>query len=503
MLPAMLIPVLAAVLPSDGPVLTRDLTGSDPGTYEEWAAAEPPAGPLVVRELARVPGSRAGTDLVIVLEDGLADSLPAGLLEQWAADMAPWVGEVLLAEVSYSSPEELREWLASLLPEGLDGAVLVGDLPAAWVMMDNAFLRDSETFPADYFFMDLDGEWGDEWVGYPSQGNPGSDGKYDTWGPWQGLMPEIYCARMKTSNLTTGTEAGLIASYLERNHQWRTWGDPGAHQALCYVDDDWAVWGAEFQQAMQQLYPDVELVRDERETNGTDYEENRLTGAYCWISPFVHSGPTMHQWNPGPETTWDEVVGINPRTRFYNLFACSNCRFTTQRNMGSIYVFATDYGLASVGSTKSGSMLQFEYFYGPLGDDESLGQAYRQWWEHIVSGGFSPGEMSWHLGMVLIGDPTLRPLAESLGGPGAGQPPSWPGGLAVLGNPCGASAALLLPVSGTLSLYDMGGRLVLERGPLPGGEASLDLGSLPEGLYRAVLEGSDGSVTTAGIVRLD
>ncbi len=488
--------MLLILLLASLPPITRDLSGGDPGSWEDWMLGEPPAAPLVVDPLFVTPCDGRGTQFAILLETGLSDSLTAGTLEQWASDMAPWVGDVLVAEITYSTPEDLRSWLSGMYAEGLDGVVLVGDLPVAWVQLDNAFLRDSETFPCDLFLMDLDGTWGDEWVGYPSQGNPGSDGRYDTWSG--DLDPEIYCARIKTSNLTIGTEAGLIQAYLDRNHTWRTWGDPGSHQALCYVDDDWSSWGVQYANAMRKLYPDVELVNQVDSTCGTDYEEDRLTGDYVWISPYVHSSPLLHQWSPGPETMWNEVYAINPGTRFYNLFACSNCRFTTPRNMGSVYTFATDHGLAAVGSTKSGSMLEFDKFYTPLGQSETLGEAYFQWWTFITTaGGFTPYEMSWHMGMVLIGDPTLRPCAELYGIPGQEEGAGGPAGiLGLVSNPARGVLEVDLLSPCVLEVRDAAGRLVASREVSGAGRLEVDMSGLPPGCYSCTA--SSGPAVVSG-----
>lgn len=481
------------------PPITRDLSGADPGSYEDWASGCPPEGPLVITPLVLSPAGAEEIRFAVILEEGLADSLEPGTLEQWAEDMAPWTGGLMVAEASWSTPEALRSWLLEASGEGLEGVVLVGDLPVAWVMLDNAFTRDSETFPADYFLMDLDGVWLDEWVGYPSQGNPGSDGKYDT---WEGeLGPEIYCSRIVTSNTTVGGEAELLQAYLDRVHDWRTWGDPGPHEALCYVDDDWAGWAPEYERAMLMLYEEVECVSDVDSTCGTDYEENRLTHPYVWISPYVHSSPLLHQWSPGPSTYWNEVYSIQPTARFYNLFACSNARFTSPRNMGCIYTFATATGLASVGSTKSGSMLDFEYFYQPLGQGMMLGEAYMAWWEHVAQGGIVPWEMSWFLGMAMLGDPTLLPWAEQYGLPETAPPPAS-GWFRVASNPAPGILSVEAGTACTVRIYDQTGRLAVVA-VSPAGGTEIDMGGLPPGAYLCRAETPGGASASGRFVLLD
>jgi len=494
----LLIALLSATPGADGGVvLTRDLTGSDPGTFEQWVSSNPPCVPLTITPLFSVPGD-GPENVAILMEPGLADSLTGGVLEQWAWDISAQCGEVLVAEASWSEPAEIRSWLAQEHASGLQGVIFAGDLPAAWAALDNAFLKDSETFPCDYFFMDLDGDWEDNWTGPPSAGNPGPDGIYDTW-TGSDLDPEIWCGRIRTSGLSVGTEGALLQSYLERNHAWRTQGDPSPWPALCYVDNDWAVWGQEFAAAMQLLYPSVEMINDEKLTCGEDYEQVRLPFGYEWISPFVHSSPLLHQWNPGPETMWYEIPQIDPPTRFYNLFACSNARFTTPRNMGCMYTFTTSTGLAAIGSTKSGSMLSFEYFYAPLGQGASLGEGLEAWWQHIVSGGFTPSEMSWHLGMVLIGDPTLMPAYQILGIPGDG--PAGPGpGFRVLANPVHGPVDMAVPGPGLVSVFDSSGRLV-RSAAVEAGRPGLDLSGLPEGVYSLVFTDGTG-IPSVGRVTL-
>ncbi len=495
---------LMALLPE--PYASTPLTVSrdpdwSPGTYDEWLAGQPEEVPLRVRLVAGDPAE--SSQVLLVFEEGLTDSLGEGLLDQWMADIALQELSVSTVEVSYSSPAELRDYLAGLHAEGLEGAVLVGNVTAAWCAMDNAFLDEGEMFPADYFFMDLDGIWEDLWVGYPSQGNPGTDGRYDTISGE--LDPEIYVGRIKLDNMTSlGDPTDMLNAYLERNHEWRTNGDPEPHHALCYVDDDWASWGPSYQSSMQFLYSSTVLVNQPDSTNGTDYLEERLPGTWAWISPYVHSSPLGHFWSPGPPTEWNEILPAQPQARFYNLFACSNARFTTPRNMGGVYALCTGTGLASIGSTKTGSMLQFRQFYEPLGGRWSLGEAFVNWWEWIASGGITPYERSWHLGMVLMGDPTLVPAMHMTGVEEEGREGGPSAMLLPERNPCSGALALICSDEtrgGSVGLYDQSGRLAAS-GTMSGGRCSMDVTGLPGGVYMARLSGGE-PVAPVTVVVLD
>jgi hypothetical protein len=266
---------------------------------------------------------------------------------------------------------------------------------------------------------------------------------------------------MKADNL--GDQVELFQSYLDRNHFWRLTGDPEPVKALCYVDDDWAASGPGYASSMQFLYENVDLYNTDTLTTSEDYEEQRLPDVYSWISPFVHSSPHAHYWAPAAgNTSWDEIAVIDPSARFYNLFACSNARFTTDNHMGGVYAFCTGSGLAVVGSTTTGSMLWFSQFYGPLGGRASLGEAWKIWWSFIAYNGFSQMELDWLIGMVLIGDPTLIPAKHLTG---ITEPDSISESLELCLNPnpsfgIGTRASFSVVDSGhyRLEVFDLSGR---------------------------------------------
>lgn len=475
--------VLALLVPGvyDYTPLTRNLDPDyTPETMEDYLRYRPSFEPLRVTPLG---GGYRGSQFLVVLSEAMADSLDQAVMDQWVADIQETGLETGVVEITWSTPEEIRAWLSEMHAEGLQGVVLVGDVPTAWAALeDYADNRSNETFPTDYFYWDLDGEWLDQWTGYPSGGVPGPDGIYDG---WQGdLIPEIYVGRILTSVILYGNQFELVENYLTRLHQWRLEGDPDPH-ALCYVDDDWSGWGQGYKNAMNLLYPDVELVNQVDSTNGTDYRFNRLPAGYTWISPFVHSSPVVHQWSPGPSTTSGHIWTDQPPSRFYNLFACSNCRFTSDWCMGCVYVFGTQTGLAAVGSTKSGAMLQFNQFYGPLGQGGTFGTAMFQWWEYIQQGGFTPVEMYWHMGMTLLGDPTIVPAMHFLG---TGEQTPEPARLTLGPNPCPGTVFITGP--GVITVLDLAGRTVAR------GENSLTINGLAPGLY--LVRAGEGPETQTG-----
>ncbi|MBN1434336.1 hypothetical protein JW921_06205, partial [Candidatus Fermentibacterales bacterium] len=230
----------------DNTALTTSLGNWEAEPIEVWLATQPVPRPFRANVVAHA-GPMTAPTFIILMEEGLYDSLGASVMSEWMGDMVAQGYVVDAVEITYSTVQEVRGYLSDAYAQGLEGMVLIGDLPVPLSAFEWPGVS-SEIFPSDYYFMDLDGTWEDNWIGYPSAQNPGSDGRFDTWSG--SLDPEIFAARMQTSNLQ-GEEVDLLEAYLDRAHDWRQNGDPEPITALCYVDDDWAAWGPQYQSAMQ------------------------------------------------------------------------------------------------------------------------------------------------------------------------------------------------------------------------------------------------------------
>ncbi|MEW6250523.1 MAG: hypothetical protein AB1716_07735 [Planctomycetota bacterium] len=103
----------------------------------------------------------------------------------------------------------------------------------------------------------------------------------------------------------------------------------------------------------------------------------------------------------------ETVQDCDPPVLFYSLFACGPGRFTDQNYLGGAYIFNTTWGLITLASSKSGSMLNFHDFTSRLGWGWSVGQAFRHWFD--AQAPYEQWEREWYYGMILNGDPTLRP----------------------------------------------------------------------------------------------
>ena len=342
-----------------------------------------------VSELEGVRGNR----VLLVVADYAADPL-SSQLATLQSDIASQGWDVELQVMSGGTAEDLKSLLQNTLD--LDGAILIGFLPCAW------YEDTEEEFPCELFMMDLDGTWTDG----------DGDGLYD--GHSGDVAPEIWLGRID-AHAAPGPEIPLLAAYLEKNHLYRT-GSMGLDQsALAFNDDDWNYYS---DCGLDDIYgpSNVTVVNSSAQTTAADYLLF-LDQGYEFVHLMAHSCPWGHTFKvPGGmagTVMAPEISEVNPRTAFYQLFSCSNARWVEQGCLGNWYLFGTDYGLLITGAAKTGSMLDFEEYYGPLASGSSFGEAFRDWWEYQAQGGFSADERAWFYGNALLGDPTLRPMVGS------------------------------------------------------------------------------------------
>jgi hypothetical protein len=193
---------------------------------------------------------------------------------------------------------------------------------------------------------------------------------------------------------------------------------PLRKRALVFIDDDWVPWAAQWTNDVALLFPDTMSFWYPDTTRASFYRE-RLDTVQIWVSVFAHSWPGGHQfmYNNGSQYDYyyaNEYTFQNPPANFYNFFACSFSRYTQNGYGGGRAIFNEDYGIGSIGSTKSGSMLDFNYFYRPLSEGKTLGQAFKYWFECIYdSVGMNFDRLCWHYGMTLLGDPFLKPTGHN------------------------------------------------------------------------------------------
>jgi hypothetical protein len=176
---------------------------------------------------------------------------------------------------------------------------------------------------------------------------------------------------------------------------------------LVYIDDDWIDMSAEVNQSLWKIYGDTVVVNDMFTTNSSDYLQ-RLPYGYEWVHLQCHGWSGGHVFKVNG--TWDGDVyssdyrSMDAPVLFYQFFVCSGARFVERDYLAGSSIATNTYGLLAVGSTKTGSMLYFEDFYGPLSLGNSIGDSFEEWFVRHINHSFS---RDWFYGMTIIGDPTL------------------------------------------------------------------------------------------------
>jgi len=380
-----------------------DHIGGEPLSYEQWRAKAGADKPFVAGLLESVSNpQKADPDIFCIFVN--YDLYPniVSSIDTYMDDLAADGYDAKLFRTSGGTVENFRQFLVDEYNDGMVGFVLVGDFPVPWY---ETYCWESYTsFPIDLFYMDLDGVWEDL----------DSNGLYDS--HTGDLGPEVWMGRLTASPMTLNgaNEVDLLVNYFAKNHGYRTGEHFLYNRGLAYIDDDWAYWDSAWGAAVGMVYEDVTIVSEGAETIADDYE-NRLPQNFESILLCAHSWPNGHSFKVGEDWTGgdtyvSEVVYIDPKAHFYNMFACSNGRYVENDYMTGWYTFCDAHGLATIGSSKTGSMLYFEYFYGPFGAGATIGEAFMAWFETIASWGFPENDVCWFYGMNLCGDPTLRHL---------------------------------------------------------------------------------------------
>ncbi len=340
----------------------------------------------------------SGNTVVVVVADYVATPLAAEL-SQFQTDLVAEGWTVVMHTMSGGTAADLKGILQGT--SNIDGAIFVGFLPCAWFEED---YWAPEEFPCELFFMDLDGTWSDS----------DSDGLYDS--HTGDVAPEIWLGRIDAHAADFGSEYLMLSNYFNKNHLYRTGSLTPPSRALAYIDDDWSSYS---DCGLNSIYgaSDVTVVNSPTQTTAENYL-SRLSEGYEFVHLMAHSCPWGHTFKlpSGMAGTVmaPEIAQVNPNTAFLQLFSCSNARWTETGCLGNWYLFGTDMGLLISGAAKTGSMLDFEYFYNPVATGSTFGEAFRDWWEYEAQGGFSPDERAWFYGNALLGDPTLKPVGSSI-----------------------------------------------------------------------------------------
>lgn len=395
------------------PVMSRWVgpPGSRPGTYREWQARHP-ARPFEQKLLSARPG-RDLRPVAVVVEQGLVEAL-APELERFSADLEADGYSVFSYQASGGMPPDLRTLLATAYStHGIEGALLVGDLPVAWyqIKRDIGNNYNYSEWPIDLYYMDLNGAWYDTMRYDPIDTLVrGSDSIFDAHSGQ--VLPEIYVGRLTPNGM--GDSVELLRNYFDKDHAFRHDSLTCTERALIFGDDDWTGYAEEWSEQVGMAFPNQRAFWDPETTRATRFR-SELDTPQAWVAVFAHAWSQGYGFYFDQHSRMDyyyghEYFSQDPPALFYNHFACSFCRYTDTGYGGGRSIFSPSYGLGAVGSSKIGGMLLFGDFYRPLGLGWNLGSAFKEWFRVVGQNGYSYDEVCWHYGMTLLGDPFLSPV---------------------------------------------------------------------------------------------
>jgi hypothetical protein len=336
-------------------------------------------------------------DLLVIVENDLAQILGPSL----NTSLRDLEGEGFRGRIEPWTPgtvDELRSLTYAYVDElGVDGVLLIGNMPTAWY--EQTAFDVPEEFTMDLFLEDRDAVWADG----------DADGVYDS---HSDLELDIYVSRLQTlphaeacstsASFPTcppvydpggelyASEAcidrcpsGFIAQsrepnhpdveccgtfflkrYFARLHDYRTHGSSVEQSAVIFADDNWAIFvEAQRPFGLDATYSTIDVITYIEDSTNEKYIEMSIGGGSEFVYHWMHSSPNnlyiyhddvahqIHRTQIGWSPYLPATMTYNLEVAFMNMFSCEAARFTVL-NIATAMVFQTDFALA-IGAPRS------------------------------------------------------------------------------------------------------------------------------------------------------
>lgn len=356
------------------------------------------------------PKNTTSPNYLIITTQALYDSLSVEL-RTYAEDVHAIYGYgIYLETTTNATPFHIKDLIISY-ENNLIGVFLIGNMGECMFEINNDFSWINKPYgyrrwPCDLYFMDLDGNWCDS----------DNNGTFDL--HTGDVQPDIIFGRLSAEGLSSlGSEVELIRKQLTKSHHfWWKSSYHSAQTALNYIYRDWVLTNF-FQRYIASVFSSGSVVdiRDSLDItfSKSDYLYRLSQPVYGFTHLAAHSSPTVHCFKQsGGDINLNEIKQsvLNNNCYGYNLFCCSACNWLAANDygyLGGVYLFNEGRTLSLVGSTKIGGMYSSNYFYTSL-SSESIGEAFRDWWQVKVGNNHTNKKISWFYGMTLLGDPTIK-----------------------------------------------------------------------------------------------
>jgi hypothetical protein len=311
--------------------------------------------------------------------------------------------DILIYSVDNETPEELKSTIKKE-STNLKGVTFIGDISAAWFEIhDDFYEKKYSQFPCDLFYMDLDGDWKDI----------DSNGLYDEHDGNQ--QPEIFVARIHPYFKSKDESEELTKFFTKNNRYYSMNYKDLNYKSFAFVDQDWQVF-EDHKNDIRFVHGKNNYTHANPEKNGVKFNEqlyiNTLTGQHGMIQFNCHSSATSHYLSDGSVISSQKIFNTKINAVSMNLFCCSALNWKAKLNlsplMGAAYLFGNNNVQCLTGSTKIGSMLNFNHFYQPLGVGKCFGDAFVDWWHNGIEENHTSNTRSWHYGLSIFGDPMIQ-----------------------------------------------------------------------------------------------
>ena len=327
---------------------------------------------------------------------------------------AGFVCEIYHKKISYriwDSPQAVKKFIIAH-SSNLAGCILIGNIPIAEYRV-KGHMNMYETFPCDFYYMDLDGKWDVYDEGGWQNGYPYTVFCNHTNGNGN-VKPEIWIGRLSPDSWI-GDKTNLLREYFERNHAYRTRKMIRSSRALLYIDDSWYSYANNLKKHLKNVYPSscITVVKNKETTRAKDYLNRLKDNKYEWVQLHVHSDQWQHQFRYNNDNSYDLLTCRDLKKNytgalFYDLYACSALDFSVQC-LGNLYLFGQTSGLTVIGSSKVTNIGdEGKRLYDKLGEGKCIGEAFKYWYSE--SGVRFP---SVYYGKLILGDPTLAPIKDT------------------------------------------------------------------------------------------
>ena len=373
-----------------------------------------------VLTLNRNPNVNTSVNKILIIVNSSIYNQLSNKIERYACDINYVYGCKVIMEITNGGDHTNIKNLITTNQTNLDGVVFIGDIAAAWFEVTNDYFGYAgynnqgygyAVWPCDLYYMDIDGTWSD------TDGNNIYDSHTGN------VQPEIFIGRISTANMgMLLSEKDGLERYLDKNHKfWMGHTTVNKKFGLAYTDKDWVSSSSFTSYSIQHLYghPNYDKIGYGNPAFGkTDYLGRLANNKYEFIQLACHAD-AAYLYMTGGGISSSQIFNNGTQAIGYNLFCCSACNWTavySNSNQGFLagsHIYnANNSSLVVVGSTKTGSMLNFTNFYTPLGIGQgckkTIGEALKFWWIKSFDSTHTNYIISWHYGMSIIGDPLVN-----------------------------------------------------------------------------------------------